>query len=175
MAWRGNSILTVLAAGPRTTGQIADATGMAAPNVPSAINTLRKRGLAASASGVHQITDKGRVWLDNGLEVISGPRPGKACSRRGATLRVRAWRALRLRGKVTLDDLLYLVADGDEKAAEYNLKRYLRALVQAGFLVKLRSGWMLPGDRNTGPEAPALNTKTKTVTDPNTGERWNIG
>ncbi|WP_051349727.1 hypothetical protein [Megalodesulfovibrio gigas] len=65
-----------------------------------------------------------------------------------------------------------LVADGTEKDAERQLRRYCKALEAAGYLVPMRSGWLLPADRNTGPEAPAYNSQARTVTDPNTGDVW---
>ncbi|GAB7082321.1 helix-turn-helix domain-containing protein [Megalodesulfovibrio paquesii] len=159
-------------AGCATTAEVHAAVGYAANSVRRALRTLRERGLVTSLEGLHELTAKGRAWIDAGLEITSGPRPGQAQSRHAQTLRAKAWRALRLKGKCSLDDLLMLVADGTEKDAEKQLRRYCRALEAAGYLVPMRSGWLLPADRNTGPEAPAYNSKTRTVTDPNTGDVW---
>lgn len=172
----GRKILTALASSCATTGQLgARIEGTTSARLQSCLCTLRDRGLVSSVQGVHALTDKGRAWVAAGLEVNGGPRPGRAASRTANTLRAKAWRYLRLKGKASMNDLLFIVADGTEGDAEKNLRRYLRALTAAGYLAPLRSGWLLLTDRDTGPEAPALNTATKTVTDANTGESWPIG
>lgn len=119
-----------------------------------------------------------------------GERPGLGLGRSGShvgttvwgavtrtpqTLRAKAWRYLRIKKKATLEDILSIVADGVEKDAAGQLRRYLGALASVGVLIRVRSSWLLPEDRNTGPEAPALNTRTRTVTDVNTGEKWTLG
>lgn len=172
----GRQILTALSAGCATTAQLAERIeGMTGPRVQSCLRTLLDRGLVTSVQGVHELTDKGRAWAQAGLEINGGPRPGNAQSRTPGTLRAKAWRYLRIRGKASLDDILMTVADGTEAAAVQNLRRYLGALTRAGILVETRSGWLLPSDRNTGIEAPSLNTGTRMVTDLNTGETWRIG
>lgn len=167
------SVLAALGRIPATTAQLVER--MPGVCVPSALATLRERGLVTSVQGVHQITDKGRAWVEAGVPVPMGPRPGQAGSRAAGTLRAKAWRYLRIKRKAGMDDLLFLVADGNEKDAEANLRRYLTALERAGVLIRTRSGWLLPSDRNTGPEAPSWNSKTKAVIDVNTGEQWTIG
>ena len=138
---------------------------------------LRQKGFVASAEGVHQLTDKGRQFLADGCVITSGPCAGDAASRRGSTLRQRAWRAMGIRDGFGLDDLLTMLCDGSEKDAGRSLSRYLEALEAAGYLLALpRRGedggkrWRLRRDRITGPEAPAYNTRTRRVTDCNTGE-----
>lgn len=158
--------------GCATTAEVCAAVDYAADSVRHALRTLQGRGLVTSLEGLHELTAKGRAWVDAGLEIKGGPRPGQAQSRHAQTLRAKAWRALRLKGKCSLDDLLMLVADGTEKDADKQLRRYLRALEAVGYLAPMRSGWLLPADRNTGPEAPAYNSGTRTVTDPNTGDVW---
>lgn len=175
MKWHGLDILTALKSGPKVISEIAEVTGMQAQAVKSALLVLVRRGLLNTGEGVAEITDKGRAWVDAGMEVMGGPRTEKVWSRRQTTLRDRAWRAMRIKRKFDLDTLLWVVANGDEKGAVHNLKRYARALERAGYLIPMRSGWLLPDDRDTGPLAPALNTRTRTVTDANTGERWSIG
>jgi hypothetical protein len=171
----GRQILTALSAGCATTAQLAERIkGANGPRLRSCLQTLRDRALVTSVQGVHELTDKGRAWAEAGLEINGGPRPGNAQSRTAGTLRAKAWRYLRIRGKASLDDILMTVADGTEATAEQNLRRYLNALTRAGILARTRSGWVLPSDRNTGIEAPSWNTGTRTVTDVNTGEAWRI-
>lgn len=168
-----NQILGALAKGCATTGQLRRV--LTRGCVYSALQVLRRRGLVHSVEGVHELTPKGLAWAEAGLSISHGPSLGRSGSRQRQTLRAKAWRLLRLKGKASLDDLLFIVADGTEADAEKNLRRYLRALVLAGILVQTRSGWLLPSDANTGPEAPSWNTLTRTVTDINTGATWTIG
>lgn len=171
----GRAILTALSAGCATTGQLAERIdGATSTRLQRCLHVLQDRDLVRSVQGVHELTDKGRAWAEAGLEINGGPRPGNAQSRTAGTLRAKAWRYLRIKGKASLDDILLIVADGDEAGAEKNLRRYLNALHRAGMLVRTRSGWLLPSDKNTGIEAPSWNTKTRTVTDVNTGETWRI-
>ncbi|OLN30422.1 hypothetical protein DVDV_0622 [Desulfovibrio sp. DV] len=143
---------------------------------------LRQNGFVASAEGVHQITDKGRQFLADGRTITSGPCSGNAASRRGLSLRQRAWRAMGMRDGFSLDDLLTMLCDGSEKEPERNLSRYLAALEAAGYLMRLpRRGeggatrWRLRRDWATGPEAPAFNTQTRRLTDCNTGQVFKLG
>ena len=171
----GRQILVALSAGCATTAQLVERIeGTSGPRLQRCLRTLRDRALVASAQGVHQLTDKGRTWAEAGLEINGGPRPGNAKSRTAGTLRAKAWRYLRIKGKASLDDILMIVADGTEATAEHNLRRYLNALTRVGILAKTRSGWVLPSGRNTGIEAPSWNTKTRMVMDLNTGEAWRI-
>jgi len=97
-------------------------------------------------------------------------------------MRAKAWRALRIRRKAGVADLLPLVLGPeatpvDEANARRSLDRYLTALAMSGHLTELprRGGpnqigvrWVLTND--TGPCAPAWNKAQRTVTDGNTGE-----
>ena len=171
----GRQILTALSAGCATTAQLVERIeGTTSTRIQSCLRTLHDRALVSSAQGVHELTDKGRAWAEAGLEINGGPRPGNAQSRTATTLRAKAWRYLLIKNKASLDEILLLIADGTEARAEQNLRRYLNALTRAGILVKTRSGWLLPNDRITGTEAPSWNTKTRMVSDLNTGEIWRI-
>ena len=171
----GRQILTALSVGCATTAQLAECIeGMTGPRLQGCLQTLRARGLVTSVQGVHELTDKGRAWAEAGIEVSGGPRPGHSQSRTANTLRAKAWRYLRIRGKAGLDDILMTVADGTEATPEKNLRRYLNALTRAGILARTRSGWVLPSDRNTGIEAPSWNATTRMVIDLNSGESWRI-
>jgi hypothetical protein len=166
----GRKVLTALSAGCATTAHLAERIeGMTTLQLQGVLKTLKGRAMVNSVQGVHQLTDKGRAWAEAGLEVNGGPRPGNAHSRTSSTLRAKAWRYLRIRGKASLDDILLIAADGCEAGAEKNLRRYLGALTKAGILVQVKSGWVLPSDRNTGIEAPSWNSETRIVTDVNTG------
>jgi hypothetical protein len=95
------------------------------------------------------------------------------------TLRERVWRALRLRRKASIPDLVMLVAEGGERDIESNIGKYLSALGRAGYLQKLplrERGTALTSNgyirwwlvQDTGPLAPVWRVKADTVYDPNT-------
>lgn len=182
MAWRGLSILNVLKGGPKLTRQIAGALDMTPVNLRCCLRTLVARGLITSCEGCHQITEKGAKTLAEGREVTSGPTVDKAVTRRETTLRDKAWRAMRIREVFSLDELMMLICDGEEKDATGNLGGYIRALANAGYLVPMRrraagrnhARWRLTRKGNTGLEAPAWNKARGMVTDANTGEVFNV-
>lgn len=177
MAWGGLAILNALADGPKLTRQLTATLDGPANSLRRCLRSLAERGLVTTAEGAHQITDKGRRALSEGREVTSGPCSGNAASRRGPTLRQRAWRLMRIRDGFSVEDLLSTLCDGNEGDPEANLSRYVSALAKGGYLTPLRrrgeggaKRWCLRRDRNTGPEAPAYNTRTRCLTDCNTGE-----
>lgn len=178
MAWRGLEVLDQLASGPKLTRNLIDALGMTKAGVRDACKRLAARGLMQSENGVHGITKAGSLALEGGAEVVSGPGKGGCAERYKGSMRAKAWRALRIRRKASVEDLLPLVLGQvatpvDEANARRSLDRYMRALKRSGHLVELprRAGparWVLVSD--TGPCAPAWNKVEHTVTDANTGE-----
>ncbi len=181
MAWNGLTILNALADGPRLTRQIAAALGEPSSYFPECLRLLRSRGYIVSAEGNHELTEKGRKALADGREITSGPCNGVTTSRHSKTLRVRAWRLMRMRDGFCLDELLSTLCDGSEVDAARNLRTYIRALEAAGYLLRLpKRGedaprrWRLRRDRDTGPEAPAWNKATRILRDHNTGQVFAI-
>lgn len=178
MAWRGLELLGQLAGGPKLTLELASALGVSKHGVRDVCKRLAARGLISAGDGVFGITDAGREALAGGEQVLTGPRKGSCAERYKGGTRAKAWRALRIRRKASVEDLLPLVlAPGadkpGEKRARNDLVRYLAALTASGHLVQLplRGGsarWLLA--RDTGPCAPAWHKAGRTVTDANTGE-----
>ncbi|SDB03433.1 hypothetical protein SAMN05660653_00152 [Desulfonatronum thiosulfatophilum] len=165
--WRGRRILEMLANGLMTIRGLDAMFDAPDGGVRCTCRALARRGLLSISEGVCEITEQGRIWLRSGQKVAG---PVRAQTTRATTLRARAWRAMRLKRKFSVDDLLSLVADGTEKDAVRDLQRYIRTLEDAGYLVRMRSGqWMLPLERDTGPEAPTWNSQTRMVKDGNTG------
>lgn len=178
MAWRGLEVLGLLAKGPKSTRDIADALGVSYDAARDNCQRLTSRGLLRSRQCVHSITKSGRTAVAGGQEIVSGPGKGGCVERYKGSLRAKAWRAFRIRRKLSMDDLLRLVlpseaTPGDEANARQNLIHYLGTLTRVGFLLVMpkRGGtmrWLLA--RDTGPCAPAWNKVERTVTDANTGE-----
>ncbi len=72
-------------------------------------------------------------------------------------LRTRAWNLIRMKtASWSVDDLLMTLADGTEKDAERGLKRYVRALLKAGYVERTpRNPQLFRLVKNTGRLAPA--------------------
>lgn len=178
MAWRGLEILGLLEKKAQSTRQLADAIGVSYDTARDNCQRLASRGLLRSRQCVHSITKSGRTAVAGGQEIVSGPGKGGCVERYKGSIRAKAWRAFRIRRKLSMDDLLRLVltpeaTSGDEANARQNLIHYLGTLTRVGFLLVMpkRGGtmrWLLA--RDTGPCAPAWNKAQRTVTDTNTGE-----
>lgn len=187
MAWIAEQLLTAIGqAAPHdciTEPALEALTGLGARKVEPALLKLRRHGLVEKvAPGCHKLTDAGRAALASGATLRSGPR-GQHTGKRVLkdSLRIRVWRAIRIRRKFTLPDLIALVAEGGEKDIESSIRKYLNALTRAGILTELprrESGtalqsngykrWWLTDDKDTGPQAPVWLQTRGAVFDPNT-------
>lgn len=94
-------------------------------------------------------------------------------------LRARAWWLLRKNRVMTLADILSTVCNGEEKEAEGNVGRWLRALVKTGILRRERvaDGKLTSNGvyrytllTDIGPKAPVVRAKTGVVFNPNNGQ-----
>jgi len=184
MTWLAQRILAELARAPERDwplAELAERLERPAKNISSACVTLHRRELLdRPAAGCYRILPAGVAVLESGRAVRSGPAHGRASRISTKTLRHRVWTALGQRRKTTLRELLRLAATGAEGSAESNVRRYLRALEQAGYL--LRNKTRAPGGaptsngylqwvvlRWTGPHAPSSNLRRQTLYDPNLG------
>lgn len=130
---------------------------------------LVRNGYATRGLGVYRATEKGLAALKAGLR--HGGKPGMSVERYRTSLRSRAWNLMRIKMWLSVDDMLMTLADGSEKSAERDLRRYVRALQKAGYVTcSTRNPQLFRLVNNTGRNAPAYNTKRETVTDTNTGE-----
>ncbi|SNR59405.1 hypothetical protein SAMN04488503_0225 [Humidesulfovibrio mexicanus] len=177
MTWHGLPALRALSSGPLLTAELSRAVGISLDSTRAVCRCLRARGLMRTVEGIHELTEAGHQAVACGQEITCGPNKGGV--RRAESLRAKAWRAMRIKMKFSLDELLSLLCDGEEKDAEGNLRRYLRTLELAGYLVEMkRTGadgsrrWWLAKD--TGLHAPAWNKKAWTLTDANTGESHDL-
>ncbi len=101
-------------------------------------------------------------------------------------LRQRAWWVMRRRTSFTLPELLVTLADGTERDASGNLRKYINALVLAGIVkreAERQSGTALTSNGhlryqliiNAGRKAPVWRAKRGTVYDPNSDTVYAIG
>lgn len=187
MAWIAQDLLTAIGAAAVddciTEAQLVAITCLDARQVENSALVLRKHGLIERiGTGCHRLTDAGRAALAEGVKITSGPRGEQPGTRIfNNTLRTRVWLALRIRRKISMPEIIMLVARGGEgeKDIESNVGRYLRVLARAGYVSKMPrrepgvaltsngfARWMLIND--TGSRAPVWRPKADTVYDPNT-------
>lgn len=185
---RAHKIVQALAeAETLTTAQLAKVTAIPRKRLATDCERLRLRGYVERVrTGVFRATKAGRAFAATGEIVKCGPcQPHTGRRRAPEGLRTRAWRAIATMDKFTVPDLIEYAANGDERNPANNLQRYLRALVQCGYLSRLRvreQGTSLTSNgflrylrlKHTGPEAPVLSERKKTLYDPNTGETFEL-
>lgn len=168
----GQSMLEELAGGKvMLTRELAARLGVPADNIRSAARLLAERGYIVKMEGCYQITDNGQDFVASEAERMPGLQKGDFTARSRFSLRTRVWNLIRIRTLWSIDDLLMTLADGTEKDAEKGVKRYIRALLKAGYVERTpRNQQLYRLVRNTGRLAPSLNTPARTLTDTNTGE-----
>lgn len=186
MIWTAEKLMNAIAqASPAeciTVARMTEITGLDSVQVERACLKLRKHGLLTkTAQGCHRLTDAGREASAAGKQLRSGPTRYTAPKINKDSLRIRVWRAMRLRRKFSIPDLCMLVAQGGEKDIESNVGKYVRALVKAGYLVEMPrrergtaltsngfKRWWLLDDKDTGPLAPIWRVAAGEIYDPNT-------
>lgn len=161
---------------------LVDHTGLTATQVEQACLKLRKHGLLEKCEqGCHTLTDAGREAIAAGAKLRSGPKAWTAPKVNKNSLRIKVWRAIRIKSKFSIPDLAMLVAEGGEKDITSNIGKYIRALEKAGYIVKMPKRepgtkmtsnghiryWLLP-ERDTGPQAPVWRVAANVIYDPNT-------
>ena len=153
-------------------------------NVSSAACRLIARGLIERIeTGVFRLSAEGRAFLAEGRTLKCGPK-GKRTGvtpPRPDTLRQRAWKAMQVAHRFTIDDLLRAAVRGSDQGSRSNLQRYLKALTLSGHVAVLPrrvpgtsmtsngfKQWVL--SRYTGPVAPVARPKDRVTYDHNTRE-----
>lgn len=187
MIWTSNTILTAIADAYHVDcvreEDLVHTTGLTTRQVEQACLKLRKHGLLEKCEqGCHIITEAGRIAMAEGKQITSGPNGKHSAPKVNKnSLRIKVWRAMRIRGKFSIPELAMLVAQGGEKDIVSNIGKYVRALQKAGYIAEMskrekgsavtsnghKRYWLLP-DYNTGMQAPVWRVAAKTVYDPNT-------
>lgn len=176
-----HQLLTILAEGCELTpSHAADRLSKSKQNVQNAFDNLVRRGLAVSVCGAYRATTEGMEFIAAGKEIKSGQAgPGGKPRVVVNTMRSKAWRAMRIKGKFDTDDLARACLDGSEIARDPtgNLRHFISSIAACGYLVEMKrrtpgsaptspgkKRWMLV--RNTGPKTPILHSSGD-VWDPN--------
>lgn len=186
MIWTAEKILHAIAKSNLQCVRLCDVekfTGLTATQVEQGCLKLRKHGfIEKSDEGCLSITDAGREAVCAGTKIRSGPKGSQIAPKVNKnSLRIKVWRAIRIRSKFSIPDLAMLVAEGGEKDITSNIGKYIRALEKAGYIVKMPKRepgtkmtsnghiryWLLP-ERDTGPLAPVWRVAANVMYDPNT-------
>ena len=184
---------------PMTSRKLAKVTGADLVRVKRSIEVLRKNGMVECvptgkkkqapgqihATGVKgfQLTEAGIKGREAGARITSGPK-GPLSGRRikKHTLREQIWKALRLKTKASIPDILSIIETKKMADPTGNARMYLSYLAKAGIIIKLKAKqqgtapqsngyniYLLLDEKNTGPKAPYYSFKENCVVDPNTG------
>lgn len=185
MPWTSETLLTAIGAVQPsecfTEADMAKVTGLKPKQVEHACQNLRRHGfITRSVRGCHTLLPAGKKALEEGAKLRSGPKGPQASGQRrhDPGLRQRVWNALRTLKKLTIDDILMRVIDGDERDPRSNVMKYVKALARAGYVQAMPQReaplnptsngcrrWLLITD--TGPAAPVCRVSRDTLYDPN--------
>lgn len=166
-----------------TNARLVELTGLKPKQVENSTGLLKQHGFIKTIDpGCYRITQAGIIALESDTNLRSGPkgkRPRAPIFRN--SLRARVWNAIRIRKTFSIPELEPLVSKGNEKAVASNIRKYLKALENAGYLIKMSkrqlgtaitsngfARWRLDPLKDTGPTAPVWRQGKDTVFDPNT-------
>lgn len=172
-------LLHRLGAGGGVIGELAADLALDHGQISQAAALLIARGyVERQERGCFALTEAGRAARDSGVTIESGVTgPGRAPRRPARrTIRQRAWNAMRITRTFTVADLTTTVARDGDGDVEENLRRYVCALADAGYLVRSsrRRPGTAPGSngfrvyslaRDTGPVAPVISRLHGSVID----------
>lgn len=147
-------------------------------------NLIKHSYVTRSATGIYRLTEKGKSLKNSGKPLIINPGPEKGYEwpvKEKNDFRSRAWKAIRIKQKFTVNDILMLARNGSEKQALNQLHIYLRALTRVGFLMELKSrepGYAMTSNgfkryalvKDPGYLAPIFRRRSNEVYNPNNGE-----
>jgi predicted transcriptional regulator len=193
MTTLAQSLLTVMAAEAGEDGcvlilRLAEVTGRSVHKVGNLIQTLTSHGLVTMKTlGCYRVTEEGHAFLAGRSQVrlTAGPKAAHGANRNSEdSLTARAWRALRIKKKATIPEIMETIAAEPKQYAQVG--RYLRALVDAGLVKRLPRKVRGQGMGNNGyvqhllitdlgPLAPVWKVKAGILRDPNSGKVVMLG
>lgn len=174
------ALLHLLAGGDRTEAQARSELGLNSRQLGEAAARLRIRGYLVVKVDAFGLSEAGASAALAG-EVIRGGPKGRVKIIKD-TFRARAWRAMRLRRTFTIGEIVADAARaGEAGQPRDNAARYIRRLVEAGYLVELpqRKEGTAPSSNgfkqfrlalDPGPKAPVFRSETGAMHDPNSGK-----
>lgn len=121
--------------------ELAEASGISRHETIKTAGYLVNRGyLLRTEDGVFALTTKGLEARLANVEIRSGPMgpdTGKGRKPFKNTLRQRAWSAMRVMGVFSTAEIAAVACDDPDEKDHANLRRYCRALRDAGFLMDM--------------------------------------
>lgn len=164
-----------------TNARLVELTGLDAKQVGSATSKLQQNGfIKVVDKGCFRITQAGITALDQKSNLRSGPKGETRVKIHKDSLRVRVWRAIRIRNSFSIPELIPIVTKGEEKDAQSNIYKYVHALECASYLIRMGkrqrgtaltsngfARWRLDLEKNTGPQAPVWRMSKGSIYDPN--------
>lgn len=155
-------------------GEVVESSGLKKKAVQEAVTRLKdKKAISGKSKGTHsslKITEAGQRLTGKPL-AIRVPQKNNPLN----TLRSRVWRALRMKRRSTIKDLLRVCTEEGSKPSDIaNVGTYFRYLARAGILSRAlepgKSGYSWILRKDLGPKNPQLHKNHEAVTDPNNGE-----
>lgn len=143
-------------------------------SVVECLGRLMQKKLAERSSigtAFYRASAAGVAFAQSGKRITAGPNAASERKPLEDTFRARLWRALRVRKKATLPDLIEIARkEGDGDFAHVNAQSWMRSLCAAGIAVKLptRAEGYAPTSngfarfaliRDLGPLAPVISSK----------------
>ena len=162
--------------GTHRTADLAESLALSGDQVSYAATRLAMLGyLERHAAGHYQLTPAGLEAARSGVRITSGSHKVRMVRN---SLRQRAWRAMRVRNRFTVGDLVSDAAREGEDGYRH-IQQYLWQLQAAGYVTpagrtaalrRRSNGYRIYAlARNTGPLAPVFRAAMKLLHDPNTG------
>jgi len=163
------AVLYALPASSVSLDDLIEPTEIGRNQVAKAMGRLVMRGLAVRLDrGSYQITPDGMEFHEGGQPIASShihPLTGTRDANGKLSLRQRAWAVMRMGEAFDVDALASVASNDDDKRPRINLRRYVKALLQAGYIDKLPTQRRVSGAgkkgfqryrlaRNTGEIAP---------------------
>lgn len=193
MATLAEQMLTVMAAEAGEEGcvliqRLAEVAGCDIDIAGKRIEILLRNGLATMRSvACYRITNEGAAYLSgvSTVRLTAGPKQPHGADRSSeSSLTARVWRALRIKEKATIPEIMELIEASPNQYAQVG--RYVKVLVDARYLTRLprrvkgqgmgNNGYALYLlTRDPGPKAPIWKPKAKQLRDPNTGVVFQLG
>lgn len=173
MTTLAQTLLTRLVNDPRVCVTVAemlfDGYAETEKQLHNVLDTLERRVFVVKQGrGCYEASADGRAWIAAGMEIKSGQ--GRHPRQKARGIAGMAWAWLRIHRKGRLEDILATVATADATGAERTLRRYLVALIAAGYVQRIRRGggaarYLLVSD--TGRAAPVHRRGNNTLYDQN--------
>lgn len=182
-----NAIFSILDDAPITLDELENANICSRHQVIQIMSNIVSRGFAERLeNGVYRLSIEGKSLKASGKHPVFHSGAFKTYNRNKIVkdcLRNRVWKLIRLQKKFTIDEILAIAKNGDEKDPRNNIQKYLRALKAAGYI--LETPKRLKGEsntsngfkqyvlvRDTGNKTPILRPRTNKIYDPNTSETY---